>query len=748
MNNRVFIFLLLSYVIIPLSCRAQWNADAGLVHSYEIASINASSSGAAPFSYVTDNSEFTYWESASPLPSNYISQSYNNILLNTTNTACTDGDGGSYSFQEAGSFDISLPADVSVLRGVNIKAQNFGAPILVYAVKFDGSEVFLFEYYDYQNQFKGNYPTGGGINNVQKIRLKCEQYYNLYEVAALSKNPSEYITLDLGYSRFVGQVRFRHINNKNQVFRILTSIDNENWTMGTVAQKITTKWHSLYFPQRYARYVRIEYDLPFIEWDVKAQIAEIDVYDENGQYGAMPYAYEHHLTMNDFLGVNGIFGWLTNNNPSIDSLWWHQYEKVGNHARNYHELRFDTYDPDIAPDYAQMTLLQQYNVYSPSGVNWAWEYNHWKQVGLLPHVSLKFDHIPTAGPSSIDQNEWNTGSEFNSAKAIGKNFAQRFGSANGGYNLVSAIEVGNEPWDYAPAKYKLILAGMAQGVKEVDPNLKVLPCALQAGIKELEDTPSLQNYAGSHLSPEIAPYINGFNSHIYSFTYNEYGERVGVQPEHPTSDFRFVLNDIRFMKQNMPDKPVYVTEWGWDSTGGGEFCTVSECVSERAQALYAMRGAMMLARLGVERAFWYFFANVSNSELPFAHSGYVASLDAQLQQKMSFRAVSSLLIHIGEYRFEKVLMENEKCWAYQFKNDKGARKVVAWQPINGDIYTKVNYKLLIDGIPTKAYELNGSNENGTPVPISSQSSSQKTGQSVVFVPIGAAPVVFSIVSPK
>ena len=63
-------------------------------------------------------------------------------------------------------------------------------------------------------------------------------------------------------------------------------------------------------------------------------------------------------------------------------------------------------------------------------------------------------------------------------------------------------------------------------------------------------------------------------------------------------------NFLAWGKANMPGKPVWVTEWGWDARLPGEQCNGTHCVSQYAQAAYAVRGLLILARKGVEQTHW------------------------------------------------------------------------------------------------------------------------------------------------
>jgi hypothetical protein len=71
-----------------------------------------------------------------------------------------------------------------------------------------------------------------------------------------------------------------------------------------------------------------------------------------------------------------------------------------------------------------------------------------------------------------------------------------------------------------------------------------------------------------------------------------------------------------------------MTEWGWDSDGGGQACTkFPECTSEAAAAAYAVRGLMLHARLGVARSTWFFYGNLDDcDDHVFCRSGLTASM--------------------------------------------------------------------------------------------------------------------------
>ena len=55
-----------------------------------------------------------------------------------------------------------------------------------------------------------------------------------------------------------------------------------------------------------------------------------------------------------------------------------------------------------------------------------------------------------------------------------------------------------------------VLDGMSSGAKAGNPDLPVLPCALQA-----DDPSSTGNYLGTHIPETVAPRLHGVNSHHY-----------------------------------------------------------------------------------------------------------------------------------------------------------------------------------------------------------------------------------------
>lgn len=257
---------------------------------------------------------------------------------------------------------------------------------------------------------------------------------------------------------------------------------------------------------------------------------------------------------------------------------------------------------------------------------------------------------------------------------------------------------------------------MVIGAKSADPNMTVLPCALQAHDPSLE-TPSFGNYIGARVDESTANKIDVINVHMYSFLVTKEGKRAAVHPEHPESEFNAIRNMLRWRDVNMPGKPVWITEWGWDADGAGENCKFNECVNERAQAIYGVRGLLVLSRTGVERATWYFHANSAKCETLFCRSGLTGSKNVNFVEKKVFKAFRSLRLLIGGIYFLKSMREDEEVFVYLFgERDGSPTHLVAWRPVPAadETIKCATFDMEFLASPKAAWRVSGDSLSGEP----------------------------------
>jgi MYXO-CTERM domain-containing protein len=301
-------------------------------------------------------------------------------------------------------------------------------------------------------------------------------------------------------------------------------------------------------------------------------------------------------------------------------------------------------------------------------------------------------------------------------------FARHFGPTHG-TGHVSTMELGNEPWHYPASFLNTVIEGMAAGGRAGDPAIDIVPPALQAAFL---DPPSagMKNYIGTRVSETAAESLSALNVHVYFRVHTTDGRRAGTYPENPLFATALegmgpIYNMLRWRDENMPGVPVQVTEWGWDSQTEFEDCNFDECVSERAQALYGLRGLLILARLGVSRATWFFFANTGNCDTLFCRSGLTNSGNGGWAKKMVYHAFEDLLDRTGHTHFIDALQEDEDGYAYLLGNAEGeATHLVAWRPVDVSDEAATEITVPIAEAPGDAFLLAPLDDQVAPVPTS------------------------------
>lgn len=413
-------------------------------------------------------------------------------------------------------------------------------------------------------------------------------------------------------------------------------------------------------------------------------------------------------------------------------------------------------------------------------VNWVSEYNAWHDAGFDVQSCLMFQNFDARGEvwKSLDEGcltscedqcevddpdgctddcdckedciekctfvELDAQGYYLAARRYGQEFAKYFGpSSTETYDgvkrfTVPLVEVGNEPWKYDAALYRNILNSMAKGLDETDPAIKIIPCALQAADKNVEVNINgiFKNYMGARIKESTLSFLDGLNVHLYAYVTDAFGKITATYPENSNSLFNEVHNAIRWRDHNMPDKPIYCTEWGWDHQGAGmQGCFNSECVSERAATAYATRGVLLLQRLGLERATWFFYADTEDTQVRdgqnyttrYWRSGLTGSKTDNFAKKRTFFALESLVNQVGDKKFLKTIQEEDDAWVYLMGDDTNTpTHIIAWRPTDGDDLTTLEIDIageIIDVdnnitqyyIPKSAVALDGASSNGTPV---------------------------------
>ncbi len=643
----------------------QYNPDAGLIIPFSENATVTTSSGTNK-AFITDRNKNSFWESENPLPENYIKRNDLNPFKTQTLYTTTQ--------------NINYAVDGDINTKITIKPQ----PLVI---RFKKPHYFHFLSVKYNAGQAVNMIIGFGDDSektivlkpensyrlqkipvnklVRYIKLQCDKPYNLFEIAGLDTAPTEFVLLDFNQPKPVGQLLIRALNDdKVSGIEVLGGNNlaslKKLFTINPTAIPLIPY---LLDAQKEMRYVKVVFHLPIRDY-YKVKLWELDVYDYYGLYGAPYKARASKQTYGKSFGINAFWGWGYNvySDRIPQDKGPRAFNKLCTLVRNYHRLDWDIKTPDQTPAYNNMNGAN--GTATLPRFNWDREYSDWQKAGFAIDAAILFNN--NLFPDTL----WKI--PYREGLNLGKSFTTHFVKNK---KLISQIEVGNEPWGYNTATYQQILSGFADGAHQIS-KVTILPCALQA----YDPHPDANNYIKQYLAKSNLHKIDGLNTHIYNYIFDKDGIFTAINPEDPRAEIWSVNNLQRYRNANMPGKDIYVTEFGYDSDGGGETCTHSVCLSEKVQAIYAIRSALILQRLGVKQLYWYYFANVAYNSFLHNRSGLTGSSKTGFKEKKSFYAFKKLFVELKDFRFEKVLSENQYLYAYQFTDDSNNKKIVAWIP--------------------------------------------------------------------
>lgn len=682
----VTILILNAYLL-----NAQTNTDAGLVFSPIKNAIISASSG-TNIEFIRDGNPETFWESGNALPDNYISSREQNIFLNDENYAVAsnkyimafDGNPDSKADIEKGITKIKLYNKRS-LKFLSLKL-NTTSEVKMQIIFSDGK--VLERKYNSQSNFTFQNIEIGESSYVKEIVFQSPENFQLFELAAIDKNIVEWIKIEFPSPVEIGIIMSRHLNSGDvDSIQLLYSNNDKDWVKISRLNPKAIAYISMKLsPEIYAKYLKINIFIKPVPYK-KASYRELAIYDRYGLFGKPVSATKASKTWKESFGINAIWGWgygvpskqIGKNDGAA------KFTRLTNLVRSYHRIDWDIAKPGNTPEF----LLREKSIDSLKNkwLNWKEEYTTWKTNGLKIDACILFnnDYFPESG--------WNNA--YYQARQYGAEFAGFFSDNQ----LVSLVEVGNEPWDYSSSLYAEILKGMSTGIKNTSKSFRVIPCGLQAYDKHLY----LNNYISDYILPNND--IDGLNTHIYSYIFNEQGERIAINPEDPRSETWSVNNLKKWAIANNYSTDIYVTEFGFDSDGGGDDCIHSNCVSEYEQAIYGLRQALIFSRLGVEEFYWYFYANVDWNSILHNRSGLLSSYSSGFQEKLSFKVFERVFDILKDMKFSSIVLENDSVYCYSFINENtGEEVLIAWRPTSEkhkdkqwvDIPLKKNVKSIID----------------------------------------------------
>jgi hypothetical protein len=357
-------------------------------------------------------------------------------------------------------------------------------------------------------------------------------------------------------------------------------------------------------------------------------------------------AAEARPVMREFIGLNGH---TVQFKPDL-------YQPVCRLVRDYHPVEWD-----LGPNTAEPAPFP----FAKNRVDWSKVYGSWRAKNWDIDVCLMFESIKRTNWTDIETN----------ARAYGRTFAREFGPS-GSRRLVDAVEIGNEPGQWSDPDYTRLFRAMAEGVREGDPKLKIATCNLTTG--------QSGKYEKSVTCVEKFPQLfDVLNIHSYAQLENWPTWRRSF-PEDPRLPkyLQDIEGLIRWRDTHIPGKSIWLTEFGYDSSTRpaektGDFAKWLG-VTDTQQAQWLVRSLLVFSAMPIGRAYIYFF---DDKDKPSFHAS--SGITRNFQPKPSFHALAHLQHALGDYRFERIVMnESGKLRVQEYKHGSDAKKTVwvVWSP--------------------------------------------------------------------
>ncbi len=373
---------------------------------------------------------------------------------------------------------------------------------------------------------------------------------------------------------------------------------------------------------------------------------------------AVANAAERHPLMRDFIGLNGH---TVQFQPKL-------YAPVCRLLRDYHPV-----DWDLGTNTAAMPPWP----YAKNGVDWSNVYGSWRNHSWRIDVSLMFETVPLTRWANLERD----------ARRYGESFAREFGPS-GKRKLVESVEIGNEPGKWSDGEYGRVFQAIAEGLRSGDPQLKICSCNLTTG-------KSGEYEKGVQCVVRFTNLLDVLTVHTYAQLEGWPSWRRSFPEDPKLPRYRQDVEALcRWRDTFAPGKPVWITEFGYDSSTRfpaptGDFARWTG-VTDTQQAQWLVRSLLVFSAMPVERAYIYFF---NDEDQPKVHSS--SGLTRHFQPKPSFYAVAHLQRLLGEYLFTRnVTNEPTRVRVQEYQKDSGQIIWVAWSPTGDGTETTITLENL------------------------------------------------------
>lgn len=227
------------------------------------------------------------------------------------------------------------------------------------------------------------------------------------------------------------------------------------------------------------------------------------------------------------------------------------------------------------------------------------------------------------------------------------------------------------------------------GIKSVDPDAKHVMAGMASA--DTAYVNSVLKASGGRVPFDV------LNMHWYcsdhTNAYSPENEKYGYEVS-----FR---NFFRWKNRNLPNVPVWMTEFGWDTylaTDSKHSYTYAPALQ---QANYILRSYLVLLKLGFEKSFLFMDTDTdSKNILQYSTSGLMADKNSKYAKKIAYYYLATMQNLLGKTDFSeavlfKELSGNNEIYCIEFANPVNSEKVYAFWTrrtgSNADDGTKTTY---------------------------------------------------------
>jgi hypothetical protein len=317
--------------------------------------------------------------------------------------------------------------------------------------------------------------------------------------------------------------------------------------------------------------------------------------------------------------------------------------------------------------------------YEPSPDSYRWE-SGWQYVGnfyrALRAVGVKVMPATELAPAWASSNGQITGNPDPAAHAnyLG-DLVAHFG------DTIAAVENFNEPnqsWRqplFPSEKFGTMTAHDYEAVKAADPNL-LFVLAGMAG----PDTTYLD--AANRASDGKFDVVN-FHWYAPGDTTNG-----GVNPE--AGGLADQVGRVRSWRDaHAPGKPVWITEFGWDTFQQTDGRKSKVYAPESSAANYLLRALFLMQAQGVEKGFVFMYrdptSNALNLHVTYNSAGLVTNTaEADGRKKPGWYYLATLKSVLGDYALDHVVLDGPNIYHYEYAVPGTAKRAAVLWARNGD----------------------------------------------------------------